>query len=88
MISYSNKKFKIDIFLKVTNQKDKDIFDIIYEHIKVSKRNPQGYTWWGNNQPFTPDKLKEIIKNGHNPKVLITIPQTSGGRDNVHILQT
>jgi hypothetical protein len=86
MISYSDMKFKIDIFLKVTNQNNMDIFDIIFEHIKVTKRNPEGYTWWGNNQPFTPEKLNKIISHGHKPKVLITIPHTSGGRDNIHYI--
>lgn len=87
MINISdNTNYQIDIFLKVTNQNNKTAYEIIEEHIEVTKNNPQGYTWWGNNQPYSPEKVKEFQLKGHNPKALIVIPHTSGGSDNIEYI--
>lgn len=83
MINIRNKEVKVDIYLTVTSQEDKDVFDIIYEHVKITKRNPEGYTWWGNNQPFIPKMLSSLFDAGQKPQALMVIPLTSGGNGNI-----
>ena len=85
-----NDAYKIDIYLKITNEEDtttheiiRTTHEIVQEHISVTNSNPKGYTWWGNNQPFTPAKLHEFIKYGHNPQVLIVIPKSAGGSNDI-----
>lgn len=78
--------YEIDVFLKVTTQSGKTAYEIIEEHIKVTKENSEGYTWWGNNQPYTPDRVEEFKSLGHNPKALIVIPESSGGSDNIEFI--
>ncbi|MDR5659011.1 HNH endonuclease [Serpentinicella sp. ANB-PHB4] len=86
MIDITDENIKVDIFLKVKAQEHKNIFDIIYEHIKVTKRNPSGYTWWGNNQPFSPEKLSDFFMAGQKPQALIVIPSSQGGNDNIRYI--
>ncbi|OAH59396.1 hypothetical protein AWH48_14745 [Domibacillus aminovorans] len=73
----------IDIFLKITSDPSRDAFEIVQEHVDVAEKNPDAYTWWGNNQPFSPAKLNGFKQHGHSPKALIVIPQTSGGSGNI-----
>ncbi len=72
----------LDVYLKITNQETKDVFDIVYEHIKVCERNLDDFVWWGNNQRFDPEKLIDEILNGKQPKALMAIPKSSYGNDN------
>jgi hypothetical protein len=81
-----NPQIDIDIFLKVTNDETRNAYEIIEEHIKVTEKNPNGYTWWGNNQPFSPSKLNEFKRYGHNPKALLFIPRTAGGSGNIEFV--
>ncbi|MCB2301081.1 HNH endonuclease [Clostridium tagluense] len=86
MIDITDPEIKIDVFLKASNPNDgngEDVFDIIYEQIKATKRNPKGYIWWGTNQPFTPEKIRDFIMAGQKPQALIVIPKGSGGDDNI-----
>ncbi|QIZ41375.1 hypothetical protein BHV55_06695 [Bacillus sp. RZ2MS9] len=76
----------IDIFLKVTDDEDKSAYEIVEEHIKITNKNPLNYTWWGNNQNFSPNKLAEFKKNGHDPKALIVIPENSGGSGDIEFV--
>lgn len=76
----------IDIFLKITNNEERTAYEIIEEHIKIEEENPNRYTWWGNNQPFSPNKLEEFKELGHEPKGLIVIPKTSGGTGNIEFI--
>lgn len=78
--------YEIDVFLKITNQEEKSAYDIIEEHIKVTKSNPKGYTWWGNNQPYLPEKVEGFRKKGYVPRALIVVPSTSGGTDNIEYI--
>ncbi|MED1269657.1 HNH endonuclease [Bacillus mycoides] len=86
MTCISDKEIAIDIYLKVTNDGDKNAYEIVEEHIKIVNENPLNYTWWGNNQNFSPNKLAEFKENGHNPKALIVIPESSGGSGNIEFV--
>lgn len=82
----NNKDYEIDVFLKVTNQEDKTAYKIIEEHMKVIDENPDRYTWWGNNQPFSPVKVQEFKQSGHDIKALMVIPVSSGGSGNIEYI--
>ncbi|MGG0519652.1 HNH endonuclease [Priestia aryabhattai] len=83
MVLVTEANIHIDIFLKITSDSFKDAFEIVQEHINVINKNPDSYTWWGNNQHFSPKKLNEFKQHGHLPKALIVIPRTSGGSGNI-----
>lgn len=80
------RKYEIGIYLKVTDKGSLTAYDVVSEHMKVARRNPAGYVWWGNNQPFSPDKLEEFRSWGHNPKALLVIPHTCNGSDNIEFI--
>jgi len=77
-------KIKVDIFLKVLSDNGRSARKIIELHKEVA--DEMGYTWWGNNQPFTKEKLYEFYKAGQSPQALMVIPTNHGGNGNIRYI--